>query len=289
MAHRIDEKVAPGALQAMLGLEEYVRSSGLEPSLLELVRLRASQMNGCAYCVDMHTKDARAQGKTEQRLYTVAVWQEAPFFTDRERAALAWTEAVTYVGYTHVPDEVYQKARQHFSEKECKGIQVMAVPPVGEIVPDFVLFSTEGARVRISDYRGKRNVVLIFCRVGRSESVRNLLRDLSKWYREFVSEDAELFAVIQGERHKAGELNRSGLLPYPVLMDTEGHVHDRFGAPVPAQDPLPMVCVADRYGEIRHVCRAGDPKTSCGAQEILDWVRFINLECPECGVSDWPA
>ena len=119
MAHRIDvDKVAPGAVRAMLGVEDYVRSSGIEPSLLELVKLRASEMNGCAYCVDMHTKDARAQGEAEQRLYAVAVWQEAPFFTERERVALAWTEAVTYVGYTHVPDDVYQRARQHFSEKE---------------------------------------------------------------------------------------------------------------------------------------------------------------------------
>jgi AhpD family alkylhydroperoxidase len=128
MAHRIDvDKVAPGAVQAMRGLEDYVRSSGLEPSLLELVKLRASQMNGCAYCVDMHTKDARAQGETEQRLYAVAVWQEAPFFTERERAALAWTEAVTYVGYTHVPDDVYQKARQHFSEKELVDLTIAVI------------------------------------------------------------------------------------------------------------------------------------------------------------------
>jgi len=128
MAHRIDvEEIAPGAVGAMLGLEEYVRSSGLESSLLELVKLRASQMNGCAYCVDMHTKDARVQGESEQRLYAVAVWEEAPFFTERERAALAWTEAVTYVGYTHVPDEVYQKARQYFSEKELVDLTIALI------------------------------------------------------------------------------------------------------------------------------------------------------------------
>lgn len=119
MVTRIDyEKVAPGVVQAMLKLEEYVRGSGLERSLLELVRLRASQMNGCAYCVDMHTKDARNQGETEQRLYAVAVWHDAPFFTERERAALAWTEAVTWVSWEHAPDDVYQAARRHFSEKE---------------------------------------------------------------------------------------------------------------------------------------------------------------------------
>ena len=128
MAHRIDvDEIAPGAVGAMLGLEEYVRSSGLESSLLELVKLRASQMNGCAFCVDMHTKDARVQGESEQRLYAVAVWEEAPFFTERERAALAWTEAVTYVGYSRVPDEVYQKAREHFSEKELVDLTIALI------------------------------------------------------------------------------------------------------------------------------------------------------------------
>jgi len=111
-------KMAPGATQAMYGLERYVRKCGLAPSLLELVKLRASQINGCAYCVDMHTKDARARGETEQRLYAVGVWREAPFFTERERAALAWTEAVTLVNLDHVPDEVYELARKHFTEKE---------------------------------------------------------------------------------------------------------------------------------------------------------------------------
>src|SRR5579875_2763295 len=128
MAARIDyEKIAPGAVQAMLKVEEYVRGSGLERSLLELVRLRASQMNGCAYCVDMHTKDARDRGETEQRLYAVAVWQDAPFFTEKERAALAWTEAVTWVSWQHVPDNVYQDARRHFSEKELVDLTMAVV------------------------------------------------------------------------------------------------------------------------------------------------------------------
>jgi AhpD family alkylhydroperoxidase len=119
MSNRIDYgKVAPGGVAAMRGLENYVRRCGLESPLLELVRLRASQMNGCAYCVDMHTKDARAGGDTEQRLYAVSVWEEAPFFTERERAALAWTEAVTRVGDSHVPDALYEKVRKHFNEKE---------------------------------------------------------------------------------------------------------------------------------------------------------------------------
>lgn len=111
----------------MRKVEEYVRASDLERSLLELVRLRASRMNGCAYCVDMHTKDARDQGETEQRLYEVAVWQDAPFFTERERAALAWTEAVTWVSWQRVPDNVYQAARRHFSEKELVDLTMAVI------------------------------------------------------------------------------------------------------------------------------------------------------------------
>lgn len=119
--------VAPGAVQAMRGLEGYVRRCGLENSLLELVRLRASQINGCAYCVDMHTKDARVQGETEQRLYAVVVWEETPFYTERERAALAWTEAVTNISEGHVPEIVYECARRHFSEKELVDLTLAIV------------------------------------------------------------------------------------------------------------------------------------------------------------------
>jgi AhpD family alkylhydroperoxidase len=111
-------EVAPEAISIMLGLEKYVHQSGLDSGLLELVKLRASQINGCAYCVDMHTKDARARGESEQRLYAVVVWKETPFFTEKERAALAWTEAVTQVSWQHVPDDVYELARKYFSEKE---------------------------------------------------------------------------------------------------------------------------------------------------------------------------
>jgi len=118
MQPRIDPKVAPGVYQAMRGLETYLHQSGLEPSLLLLIKLRASQINGCAYCIDMHWKDARANGESEQRLYGLDAWQESPYYTDRERAALAWTEAVTRVAETHVPDDVYEEVRPHFSEKE---------------------------------------------------------------------------------------------------------------------------------------------------------------------------
>ncbi len=111
-------KVAPEAVKALYAMQRYTEQSGLEHSLLELVKTRASQINGCAYCVDMHTKDARAAGETEQRLYALPVWREAPFFTERERAALAWCEAVTLLVHDHVPDEVYSLARQAFNEKE---------------------------------------------------------------------------------------------------------------------------------------------------------------------------
>lgn len=128
MKPRIDYHMAqPGAMKAMLGLENYVRQCGLENSLLELVKLRASQINGCAYCIDMHTKDARAQGEQEQRLYALVAWEETPFFTERERAALAWTEAVTKIGEGHVPDSVYEQARRHFSEKELVNLTLAII------------------------------------------------------------------------------------------------------------------------------------------------------------------
>src|ERR1700688_5269031 len=111
-------KAAPDGYKAMLGLELYLRKCGLEESLLHLIRLRASQINGCAYCLDMHWKDLRAIGEGEQRLYSLDAWRECPYYTDRERAALAWTEAVTLIAETHVPDDVYGEAKQQFSEKE---------------------------------------------------------------------------------------------------------------------------------------------------------------------------
>ncbi|MGB6869867.1 MAG: carboxymuconolactone decarboxylase family protein [Acidobacteriaceae bacterium] len=128
MSSRVDYgKASPDGIAAMRGLENYVRLCGLDPALLELVRLRASQINGCAYCVDMHTKDARAAGETEQRLYAVNVWEEAPFFTERERAALAWTEAVTRVGESRVPDALYESVREYFGEKELVDLTLAIV------------------------------------------------------------------------------------------------------------------------------------------------------------------
>ena len=111
----------------MWGLEKYVRESGLETPLLELMRMRASQINGCAYCLDMHSKGARAAGETEQRLYLLNAWRESPFYTDRERAALEWTEAVTLVAQTNVPDEVFERVRQHFTEPELVNLTMAVV------------------------------------------------------------------------------------------------------------------------------------------------------------------
>ena len=113
---------APGTYKAMYGLEQYLHGCGLEESLLHLVRLRASQVNGCAYCLDMHWKDLRAAGEQEQRLYSLDAWRECPYYTERERAALAWTEAVTLVAGGHVPDSVYEEVRPHFDDKELANL-----------------------------------------------------------------------------------------------------------------------------------------------------------------------
>ncbi len=119
MNSRLDyNKVSPEAVKALVNLEKFVSDCGLEKSLLELVKLRASQINGCAYCVDFHVADARKAGESERRLFAVALWKDTPFFTERERAALAWTEAVTLLSETHAPDEVYEEVLKNFSEKE---------------------------------------------------------------------------------------------------------------------------------------------------------------------------
>jgi AhpD family alkylhydroperoxidase len=119
MQPRVDyRRYAPDAVKSMLALEKYIAESGLDPKLVHLVKMRASQINGCAYCLDMHSIDARAAGESEQRLYTLEAWRETPFFTDRERAALAWTESLTLIAQTHAPDDVYEDVKKHFTEKE---------------------------------------------------------------------------------------------------------------------------------------------------------------------------
>ena len=116
-----------GVMRAMYGLEEPLRNSGLEPALRGLVKTRASQINGCAYCIDMHTKDARTQGETEQRLYALNAWRETPFYTDRERAALEWTEHLTLIAEKHVPDDLFARMREQFSEEELVKLTLAVV------------------------------------------------------------------------------------------------------------------------------------------------------------------
>ena len=119
MEARLDyTKASPEALKLMLQLEALVRRSGIDAKLLELMKIRASQLNGCAYCIDMHTKDSRFKGETEQRIYALDAWRETPFYTENERAALAWTEALTNIQDGHAPDAVFQELRSHFSEEE---------------------------------------------------------------------------------------------------------------------------------------------------------------------------
>ncbi|MFL9864895.1 carboxymuconolactone decarboxylase family protein [Paraburkholderia fungorum] len=126
MEQRLDfYKASPAAIKSLLGVEDRINKSALEKSLTELVRLRASQINGCAFCVDMHTTDARKGGESERRLATVVVWRETPFFTDRERAALEWTEALTLVSQEHVPDAVWQAVRPHFSDEELADLTLL--------------------------------------------------------------------------------------------------------------------------------------------------------------------
>jgi AhpD family alkylhydroperoxidase len=128
MEPRLDYwKASPHGVAAFRQLSAYVENCGLEHSLLELVRTRASQINGCAYCLDMHTKDARAAGETEQRLYTLSAWRETSFFSDRECAALAWTEAVTRISELQIDDMLYAELQRHFSEKEIADLTLAVV------------------------------------------------------------------------------------------------------------------------------------------------------------------
>ena len=120
-------RASPDAVKALLAPSALVNTVGLEPRLLELVKLRTSQLNGCAYCIDMHTKDARAEGETEQRLYGLSAWQETPFYTPRERAALEWAETLTLIASHHVPDELYTRTREHLTEAELVGLTIAIV------------------------------------------------------------------------------------------------------------------------------------------------------------------
>ena len=118
-------QAAPDTIKALMALEAQIQGSGLEQTLIELVKTRASQINGCAYCINMHTQDARKHGETEQRLYLLNAWREAPAYSERERAALAWTEAVTLIADTHAPDDIYQEVRKHFSDAETVNLTML--------------------------------------------------------------------------------------------------------------------------------------------------------------------
>ena len=127
MDRRFDyRKFSSEPVEAMRALEKYIAACGLDRKFVHLLKLRASQINGCAFCIDMHSLDARAAGETEQRLYALNAWRETPFFSDRERAGLAWIEAVTLVAQTHLPDEIYEEALAHFSEKEIVDLTYLA-------------------------------------------------------------------------------------------------------------------------------------------------------------------
>ena len=118
-------QAAPDTIKALSALEAQIQASGLDKSLIELVKTRASQINGCAFCINMHTQDARKLGETEQRLYMLSAWRESPLYTDRERAALAWTDAVTLIADTHAPDDLYEELRAHFSEAEMVNLTML--------------------------------------------------------------------------------------------------------------------------------------------------------------------
>lgn len=159
--------------------------------------------------------------------------------------------------------------------------QITPLPVPGEIMQDFTLGSTRGTRVRLSDYRGRRNVILVFSGRGNSEMIRGLLQQVSEQYPEFVSEEAQVLAVVQGAKSGAEHLEQNRDLPFLILTDEESLVHNMAGALKSGEDYTPVVYIIDRYGEIRHVFRSEQSGPVCTAVEILDWVRYINLECPE--------
>ncbi len=124
--NRIDAyKTVPEAMQALMAVEEHLKKSGLERSLVELVKMRASQINGCAFCLDLHSRDARNNGETEKRLYLLSAWRESSLYSEREQAALAWTESLTLISQNHAPDTVYERVREHFNDQELVNLTLL--------------------------------------------------------------------------------------------------------------------------------------------------------------------
>jgi AhpD family alkylhydroperoxidase len=146
-------KADPKALQLLLAVEAHIGTSGLEPKLLHLVKMRASQVNCCAFCLDMHSKDARADGETEQRLYGLDAWEEAPYYNERERAALEWTEAITLLSNGHVPDSIYERVRAHFTEGEIAAL-TLAVAMINSWNRLNVALRTEAGGYRPGMFKG---------------------------------------------------------------------------------------------------------------------------------------
>ena len=152
MEQRINAfKEAPGALQALYGIRAYLGNSGLDENLLHLLYFRVSQINGCAFCLDMHSKDLRANGETEQRLYMIAAWREALVYTDRERAALAWAEAVTKLDNCDVPDDVFEQASKQFTEKDLVDL-TLAVTTINTFNRLNIAFHTPGGNYRVGQF-----------------------------------------------------------------------------------------------------------------------------------------
>lgn len=148
-------KAAPGVYRALAGVEQYLRNCGLDESLMLLVKLRTSQINGCAFCIDMHWKELRALGETEQRLYGLDAWRESPYYSERERAALAWTEAVTLVAATHVPDSVYEEVRPHFSFTELSNL-TLAIAAINAWNRLAIATRAEAGRYRVGQLQEQR-------------------------------------------------------------------------------------------------------------------------------------
>ena len=154
MKSRINySKADPKALQLLLAVEAHIGTSSLEPKLLHLVKMRASQINGCAFCLDMHSKDARADGETEQRLYSLDAWEEAPYYSERERAALEWTEAITLLSNGHVPDSIYERVRPHFNEAEIAAL-TLAIAMINSWNRLNVALRTEAGGYRPGMFKG---------------------------------------------------------------------------------------------------------------------------------------
>ncbi len=171
--------------------------------------------------------------------------------------------------------------QDHATDRSVAQGQSASIPRPGDIMPELTLLSSGGERVRPSDHRGRRNLILVFCGPGDSGFVRRLLREFSQIHPEFVNEESQVMAIVQGPLSRAQQLRQSDSLPFPVLADESGRAHLLVGASGPEKRSAPAIYVIDRFGEIRHVIRAEPSGAASTAGEVLGWVRYISLECPE--------